>query len=166
MTEPQSNVSNGAKVYLASDHAGFTLKAALAAHLESLNYAVEDVGASSLEPGDDYPDYVTPCAEKVAGDAGSFGIVIGGSGQGEAMAANRVRGVRAAVFYGEPPHPQTDAEGKTLDMITSARVHNDANILSLGARFLTEEAAKHAVEQFLSTPFSKEERHTRRLAKF
>ncbi|HUY62498.1 MAG TPA: RpiB/LacA/LacB family sugar-phosphate isomerase [Candidatus Paceibacterota bacterium] len=154
------------KVYLASDHAGFELKAALVARLAALGYAVEDLGAPALDLADDYPDYVTPCAKRVAGEPGSFGFVIGGSGQGEAMAANRIAGARAAVFYGEPTRPQMDAAGNVLDMIASVRAHNDANILSLGARFLTADEAVRAVERFLAASFSGEERHKRRLAKF
>ncbi len=160
------------KVYFASDHAGFDLKNALIEHVRSLGYGVEDMGASVLDSEDDYPDFITPCARRVAeenaraGEAGARGIIIGGSGQGEAMAANRIAGVRAAVFYGEPPHPQTDAAGAVLDMGTSIRAHNDANVLSLGARFLSQEEAQAAVERFLTTPFSGEERHRRRLAKF
>ncbi|HEX5774397.1 MAG TPA: RpiB/LacA/LacB family sugar-phosphate isomerase [Candidatus Paceibacterota bacterium] len=143
------------KVYLASDHAGFALKQALIPYIGTLGHAAEDMGAHEEVSGDDYPDYVLPCAERVAAEAGSFGIVIGGSGQGEAMAANRVRGARAAVFYGGNPEiPQL------------AREHNDANILSLGARFASEEEAKEAVRAFLATPFSGEERHARRLGKF
>src|SRR5690348_10020019 len=92
------------KVYLAADHAGFALKTALLAHLPTLGYEVEDCGAFSLDPEDDYPDFITACAKKVAsalqnGEA-ARGVVIGGSGQGEAMAANRIPGIRAAVFYG------------------------------------------------------------------
>ena len=154
------------KVYFASDHAGFDLKNALIEHVRSLGYGVEDMGASVLDTADDYPDFITPCARRVAAEQGSFGIIIGGSGQGEAMAANRIAGARAAVFYGEPAHPQTDAGGAVLDMGTSIRAHNDANILSLGARFLLQEDAQAVVSRFLTTPFSGEERHRRRLAKF
>jgi ribose 5-phosphate isomerase B len=154
------------KLYLASDHAGFELKAVLAAHLAELGHAVEDRGAYVLAEGDDYPDYVTPCAEAVAADTESFGIVMGASGQGEAMCANRVQGVRCAVYYGEPSHAQTDATGAALGMIASERAHNNANTLSLGARFISEDDAKRAVEVFLATPFSGDERHVRRLSKF
>ncbi len=154
------------KLYFASDHAGFALKHSLITEAQALGHETEDCGAHALTPGDDYPDFVTPCAEKVAGEPGSFGVVIGGSGQGEAMCANRVRGVRAAVYYGPEPHPQTDADGDTLTMLESERAHNDANILSLGARFLSEEQASDALRVFLKTSFSGEERHVRRLAKF
>lgn len=158
-------------VYFAADHAGFDLKRALLAHVRTLGHEVEDLGATVLNPEDDYPDYVTPLAERVAALPGTFGVIIGGSGQGEAMAANRVRGARAAVFYG--PARVTAAleiEGgqseDAYDAIRLARRHNDANILSIGARFVSGGEADEAVRLFLETPFSGSERHTRRLAKF
>ncbi len=154
------------KLYFASDHAGFELKEKLVTYVRGLGHDVFDVGAHTLSPGDDYPDYVTPCAQKVAAEPGSFGIILGGSGQGEAMCANRVEGIRAAVFYGAAPRPQMDEDGDTLDVISSVRIHNDANILSLGARFVSDDEAREAVRRFLSTPFSGEERHARRIAKF
>lgn len=153
-------------IYLASDHAGFALKEVLKTYLLGLNHRVEDCGAFEEDADDDYPDYVLPCARHVASDEGSFGIIIGASGQGEAMTANRVPGVRTAVYYGPASASQTDANGISLDMIESVRTHNDANILSLGARFLTEEEAKQVVMQFLTTPFSNDERHLRRIRKF
>jgi ribose 5-phosphate isomerase B len=154
------------KLYIAADHGGFALKEALKPHLVSLGYEVEDCGAPSLNTEDDYPDVIRPCAEKVAKDSGSRGIIIGASGQGEAMVANRVQGVRAAVYYGPAQTTQTDSEGFSLDIITSARLHNHANILSLGARFISEEEAKQAVESFLGTAESQDVRHLRRIAKF
>ena len=165
------------KVYFASDHAGYDLKNALVAHVRTLGYEVEDLGAFALDPKDDYPDFITPCARKVAEEAArggaeaARGIIIGGSGQGEAMAANRVPGVRAAVFYG--PMRVTvalDIEGGRsedgYDAVRLPRRHNDANVLSIGARFVSGEEADKAVRIFLETPFSGAERHTRRLAKF
>lgn len=154
------------KVYFASDHAGYTLKCALVAHLRGLGYEIEDMGAHAFDPEDDFPDFITPLARAVAADPEARGVILGGSGQGEAMCANRVPGVRAAVFYGEPLRPQTDASGERLDLITSTRSHNNANVLSLGARFLEEEEAKRAVAVWLSAPFSASPRHVRRLAKF
>lgn len=154
------------RIYIAADHAGFALKAALVPELSALGHDVEDCGAYAENPTDDYPDFILPCAKKVAGDPGSFGIVIGASGQGEAMAANRVPGARCAVYYGEPSGVQTDADGATLGMIASSRAHNDATILALGARFLTFAQAKDAVLLFLATPFSGAERHVRRIGKF
>ncbi len=143
------------KVFLASDHAGYSLKEELVAFVVSLGYEVEDMGPFALDEGDDYPDFITPCAKKVASTADSFGVVLGGSGQGEAMAANRTKDVRAAVFY-----------GGSLDIVRLSREHNDANVLSLGARFLTVTEAQTAVKLFLSTSFSGEESHARRIAKF
>lgn len=143
------------RVYLAADHAGFALKGVLLEMLRAEGHEAVDLGASALDSADDYPDYIMPLAERVAADPSAFGIVLGGSGQGEAMAANRIKGARAAVFY-----------GGTRDIVRLAREHNDANILSLGARFVSEDEAREAVRIFLATPFSGEERHTRRIAKF
>ena len=141
------------RVVLASDHAGFALKGDLAAWLKTEGHEVEDMGPHELDPNDDYPTYIMPLAEKVAQDKDLLGIVIGHSGQGEAIAANRVPGARAAVFYGGPD-----------EIVTLSRQHNGANILSLGAHFVDTEAAKRAVDLWLSTPFSGEERHVRRIA--
>jgi len=153
------------RIFIAADHAGFALKEALKPFLTGLGHEVKDCGADTLVEGDDYPDIVTPCARKVAEEKGGIGVVIGASGQGEAMAVNRIPGIRAAVYYGEAAHAQQDAGGQTLGLLASARMHNDANILSLGARFLSEEEAKEAVRTFLETPFSGEERHVRRIEK-
>lgn len=142
-------------IYLASDHAGFVLKEKIKKILSEAGHVVKDFGALSYDPADDYPDFVRPAAEAVAKDPDSRGVVLGGSGQGEAMVANRVKGVRAAVYYG----------GST-DIIKLSREHNDANVLSLGARFLSNEEALKAVKLWLETPFSEEERHARRVAKF
>ncbi len=163
-------------IFIASDHAGFALKHALAVHLRTSGYKVEDVGAHALNPEDDYPDFMTPCARKVAEENARVadsarGIVIGGSGQGEAMCANRVPGIRAAVFYG--PMRVTaalDIEGGRsedgYDAVRLPRRHNNANILSIGARFVSGDEASKAVRIFLETPFSNSPRHARRLAKF
>lgn len=141
------------------------MKSALIAFVQGLGHDTEDCGPSSFSDGDDYPDYVLPAARKVANDQGSFGIVIGASGQGEAMAANRVAGVRAAVFYGDTFGAQEDADGNPLNLLQSVRAHNDANVLSIGARFVSEDAAKVAVRMFLGTEFSGDERHIRRIKK-
>jgi ribose 5-phosphate isomerase B len=143
------------KVYFAADHAGFALKNVLVERVRALGYEAVDMGATVLDADDDYPDFVTPCAERVAGEQGVFGVVLGKSGQGEAMVANRIKGIRAAVYYG----------GNT-ELPTLAREHNDANILSLGAGFITEEEAFAAVKAFLGAQFSNDERHARRIAKF
>mgnify|MGYP003395523589 CR=1 FL=1 len=142
-------------VYFASDHAGFELKSRLIEHVKEMGHEVKDFGAHSFSAEDDYPDFVTPCAEAVAADKSSFGIILGASGQGEAMCANRIKGVRASVFWG----------GATA-LVALTREHNDANILSLGARFIAEEDAYAAVDLFLATPFSNAERHVRRIEKF
>jgi ribose 5-phosphate isomerase B len=160
------------KVFIASDHAGFALKQTLIPYIQSLNHEVEDLGANSFEPDDDYPLLIMPCAEAVVQSQGAaLGIIIGSSGQGEAMVANRVPTIRAAVFYGEGKGTETvDVQGAPaqngLDIVRMARMHNCANILSLGARFINEDLAKKAVEVFLSTPFSTEERHQRRIAEY
>ena len=159
------------KVYFASDHAGFALKNALIEYVRTLGCEVEDRGAFSYDVDDDYPDFITPLAKKVASSPSTRGIIIGGSGQGEAMCANRVEGVRAAVFYG--PRRVTEAldiEGSRsedgYDVVRLPRLHNDANILSVGARFVSGEEAEEAVRIFLETPFSSSPRHARRIAKF
>lgn len=145
-------------IYIASDHAGFELKEKLKIFLKELGYEIEDFGNFVYDENDDYPDFVRQVADVVAKNSGqSRGIVIGGSGQGEAMVANRINGIRAAVYYGEP---KTD-----FGLIRLSREHNDANILSLGARFLTEEEAKNAVKLWLETKFTNEERHIRRIKK-
>jgi ribose 5-phosphate isomerase B len=142
-------------IYLASDHAGFELKKQIGEFLKEMNLDFEDVGPHTYDAQDDYPDFIIPAAEKVAEKPmENKGIVLGGSGQGEALAANKVKGVRAALYYG----------GST-DIITLSRVHNNANILSLGARFLTMDEIKEVIKLWLATDFTEEERHARRLDK-
>lgn len=143
------------KILIASDHAGFELKGKLFAMLKGMEIDVEDMGASVLDPKDDFPDFVANVGRRVSADSENVkGIVIGGSGQGEAISANRFPHVRAAVFYGGPE-----------EIVRLSREHNDANVLSLGARFMDFEQAKHAVELWIATPFSNDERHVRRIAK-
>lgn len=159
------------RVYFAADHAGLRMKDALLVAVEGMGHDVQDLGAHSLDANDDYPDYVTPLAQKVAGEEGSFGIVCAGSGQGEAMCANRVKGARAAVCYAlVPANEALDTEGAHSedghDVVRLARHHNDANILSIGSRFLSLTEVTEAVRTFLDTPFSGDERHARRIAKF
>lgn len=141
------------KIYLASDHAGVELKQFLIGTLTEAGHEPVDMGASTIVPDDDYPDLIIPCARKVVKD-GALGIVIGGSGQGEAIAANRIKGARAIVWY-----------GGTLDVVRLGREHNNANILSLGARLISETEADAAATLFINTSFSREERHMRRIAK-
>ncbi|MDO8481778.1 MAG: RpiB/LacA/LacB family sugar-phosphate isomerase [bacterium] len=155
------------QIYLSADHGGFELKNALALFLEvDLGHTVEDCGADTFQSDDDYPEIIARAARKLSEDvrAGrdSRAIVIGASGQGEAIVANRFKGVRCALYYG-PAGEQKDMSGKKLDMILSAREHNNANALSLGARFLTVEEAKNVVKKWLETSFSGEERHARRI---
>ena len=142
-------------IYLATDHAGFELKEKIKAWLSENGYDVEDFGAYSLDADDDYPDFVSKAAEAVSQHPDHRAIVLGGSGQGEAMVANRYPGVRAAVFY-----------GGSDDIILLSRSHNNANILSLGARFVAGDEALRVVKLWLATPFSDEERHERRIDKF
>ena len=159
------------KVYFAADHAGFNLKNALLEHVRTLGYDVEDLGAHELNSADDYPEYALALAHTLVENQGSRGILTCGTGEGEAMAANRVRGVRATVFYG--PRRATEAlnvEGEHskdgFDIVRLARKHNNANVLAIGARFVSPSEADEAVRIFLETPFSDSPRHARRLAKF
>lgn len=157
------------KIYIGSDHAGFELKEKLRKFLEEKNYAVEDKGAFELNPEDDFPDFVRPVAKAVAGDLVSFGVVVGGSGQGEAICANRIKGSRTIVFYGpRAPIKAADINGRIssdpYEIIKLGRMHNNANILSIGTRFVTEEEAKKAVEIFLNTEFEGG-RHSARIEK-
>lgn len=142
------------KIYFAGDHAGFELKKDLLEFVKELGHEAIDLGPLSYDPQDDYPDYVIPFAKKVASEPESRGILTAASGQGEVVAANRIKGVRAVVYY-----------GGTLDVVYKTREHNDANVLSVGARFASLKEAKEAVRIFLDTSFSNDERHVRRLKK-
>ncbi len=145
----------GITLYFASDHAGFEMKKELLHYARDLGYVSEDCGAFEYDETDDYPDFVKKAAEIVSNDpSGSKAIILGGSGQGEDMVADKFPNIRSAVYYGGP-----------LEIIKLSREHNDANVLSLGARFITLEEAKKAVELWLETPFSGEERHQRRIDK-
>lgn len=141
----------GMRVYLGSDHAGFELKAVLAARLAEAGHQVTDCGPDSYQPDDDYPPFCIDTAQRVVADPGSLGVVIGGSGNGEQIAANKVTGVRAALGY-------------DLQTATLARQHNDANVLGLGARMHEPDQAVAIVTAFLDTPFSEDPRHVRRIA--
>ncbi len=142
-------------IHIAADHVGFDLKEQLKKYITELGHTVVDHGAFSLDQNDDYPDFVTPCAEAVAADETNRGVVIGGSGQGEAMDANRISGIRATEYY-----------GGDVEIVRISREHNNANVLSLGARFMSEEEAKLAVKVFLETEFSSDPRHERRIEEF
>ena len=139
------------RVHLGSDHAGLDLKTHLAGHLTASGYEVVDHGPMEYDPVDDYPPFVLRAALAVVNDGGSLGVVIGGSGNGEQMAANKVRGVRAALAWND-------------DTAGLSREHNDANVVSVGARMHTLDEATGLVERFLTTPFSGDERHARRIA--
>ena len=139
------------RVYLGSDHAGFELKARLIEHLPTLGHEPVDCGAHTLDPEDDYPAPCITAASRTVADPGSLGVVIGGSGNGEQIAANKVRGVRAALAWSE-------------ETARLAREHNDANVISIGARNHPEADALRFVDIFLATPFSQGERHKRRIA--
>ncbi|MEV4255429.1 ribose-5-phosphate isomerase [Spirillospora sp. NPDC049652] len=138
------------RVFLGSDHAGYELKEHLVAWLKSNGHEPVDCGAFVYDAVDDYPPFVLRAAERTVAEPGSLGIVIGGSGNGEAIAANKVKGARAALVFSD-------------DTARLAREHNDANIISLGARQYSVEDATRFVELFLDTPYSKEPRHTRRI---
>lgn len=140
------------KVYFASDHAGYEMKNALIEYVRSLGYEVKDIGPYEYNPNDDYPMTINPLAEIISKETNSFGIILGGSGQGEAMVANRHEGVRAIEYYGE-----------NKEIISLGREHNNANVLSLAARFISIDEAKEVVKLFLTTPFSEDERHIRRI---
>ena len=149
----EQKMSNGVNIYIGADHAGFKLKEELKEFLRDLGYDVEDTGAYKFDENDDYPDFIIPVARAVAKNPEhNNGIVIGGSGQGEAMAANRIKGVRAALIY--------DKYSAKM-----SREHNNANIISLGARVLSVRKAKKLVKLWLDTPFSNGERHIRRIKK-
>ncbi len=152
------------KIYIATDHAGFELKEKLVPFLRELGHEVTDKGNLVLDENDDYPDFIAEAVKEVssANNASIRGIVLGGSGQGEAMVANKFPNIRAVVFNGQY-EPKDGSE--VPDEIFLTRSHNDSNILSLGARFINEEIAKRAVREWLDTPFSGEERHARRIKK-
>lgn len=143
------------RIYLGADHAGFELKEKLKSYLIETGYDAEDIGNFVYDEKDDYPDFIRKAADAVAKDPeNNKGIILGGSGQGEAMVANRVKGIRAAVVF-----------NYNEDIIRLSREHNDANVLSLAARFLSEEEAKKIVKLWLETEFLGEERHKRRILK-
>ena len=138
------------RVHLGSDHAGFELKSALRRRLADLGHEAVDHGPAAYDPEDDYPVYVLRAAAAVAAEPGSLGVVIGGSGNGEAIAANKVAGVRCALAWSE-------------ETARLGRLHNDAQVVSVGARMHDEATALGLVETFLATEFSGEARHTRRI---
>lgn len=143
------------KIYLATDHAGFALKEEIKMFLIDNSYEVKDCGAFEEDPQDDYPDFIALAADGVSKNPEvDKAIIFGGSGQGEAIVANKCKGIRAVVYNTE-----------NLELITLSRLHNDANVLSIGARFVSSENAKEAVKLFLETVYTAEERHERRIDK-
>ncbi len=139
------------RVYLGSDHAGYELKQRIVEHLSTLGHEPVDCGPHAYDAEDDYPPFVLLAATRTAADPDSVGIVLGGSGNGEAIAANKVSGIRCALAFSD-------------DTARLSREHNNANCLSLGARMYDEQTALRFVELFLATPFSDEPRHVRRIA--
>ena len=138
------------RVHLGSDHAGFELKQHLVKHLAGAGHEIIDHGPARFDPADDYPPFCLRTAEAVVSDPGSLGIVIGGSGNGEQIAANKVLGVRAGLAW-------------SLQTAQLSRQHNDANVLAIGGRMHSVEEATAFVETFLAEPFSNDERHARRI---
>lgn len=138
------------RVYLGSDHAGFELKAFLVQHLTSLGHDVVDVGPDAFDPDDDYPPFCIETARRVIADSGSLGVVIGGSGNGEQISANKVAGCRAALAW-------------STETARLAREHNDAQVVGVGARMHAPAQAAEIVETFITTPFSGGARHVRRI---
>lgn len=151
------------KIYIGADHAGFGLKEKLIPYLIDLGHEVVDKGAFEYNEEDDYPDFIIPVAREVSQHPNEVrGIIFGGSGQGEAMTANKFNDVRAAVYYGQGHTVVPSEEGSIIRL---SREHNNSNILSLGARFITEEEMQEAVKSWLDTPFIDSERHMRRITK-
>jgi len=140
------------KIYLATDHAAFELKEYVKKGLSEGGYDVEDCGALSFDPHDDYPDIIKIAAQRVAQNPGSFGVVFGKSGTGEAIVANKIKGVRAVIAFNE-------------ENVRLSREHNNANVISIGSQFATNEQAIAFIRLFINTQFSDEERHHRRVEK-
>ena len=138
------------RVHIGSDHAGLELKNSLVEHLKSSGHDVVDHGPHVYDALDDYPVFCIPAAQGVASEEGSFGIVLGGSGNGEQMAANKVKGIRAALVW-------------SVETAKLAREHNDANVIAIGGRMHPIEVCKELIDVFLATPFSHDERHIRRI---
>ncbi len=149
--------SHKPKVYIASDHAGFVMKENLIPFVKKLGYEIVDCGDYKYNESDDFPIFISKAAEAVAmNPEHNIGIILGGSGQGEAIIANRFPNVRAIVYYGQK------GIFKSLDIVKLGREHNDSNVLSLGARLLSISEAKSAVKKWLTTSFSTEPKYTRR----
>jgi ribose 5-phosphate isomerase B len=158
------------KIALSTDHAGLEQTAQLKAFLEEQGHECVSFSPTSFDPQDDYPDFIRPAARAIAAGEAEAGIIMGGSGQGEAMTANRVKGVRCAIYYGPAkPVAAIDADGTAAadyyEIIRLSRQHNNANMLSLAARFVPQTEIEKVVMLWLHTPFENVERHSRRIAK-
>ncbi len=140
-------------IYIASDHAGFELKKNIIAFIKSTGQEIEDMGPFKFDADDDYPDFCYPCAVKVGQNPGSMGIVLGMSGNGEAIVANKAKGVRAVLYYGGHE-----------EIVKLARQHNNANVLSIGAKFISQDEVERAINLFIETGFEAG-RHQRRIDK-
>jgi ribose 5-phosphate isomerase B len=139
------------RIHIGSDHAGLDFKNRIVSHLLAQGHDVVDHGPHTFDALDDYPVFCIPAAIATAAEPGSIGIVLGGSGNGEQMAANKVKGIRAALVWNEAT-------------AIAAREHNDANVIAIGGRMHTEEVALALVDLFLATPFTNDPRHVRRIA--
>ena len=140
------------RIHIGSDHAGLELKGVLVEYLQSKGHDVTDHGPHEYDALDDYPDFCIPAAVATVADSGSLGIVLGGSGNGEQIAANKVRGVRAALAW-------------SIETATLARAHNNANVVGIGGRMHSIEECTAIIDAFIETPFTNEERHIRRINK-
>ena len=140
------------RIHIGSDHAGLELKAALIEHLQGKGHDVKDHGPHEYDVVDDYPDFCIPAAIATVADPASLGIVLGGSGNGEQIAANKVAGVRAALAW-------------SVETAKLARDHNNANVVGIGGRMHSIEECKAIIDAFIETPFSDDERHVRRIGK-
>lgn len=147
------------KIYIGTDHAGFKMKQKIVPWLQNMGYEVVDCGAHHYDEYDDYPDFIAPVSKAVSlNPEHTKGIIFGGSGQGEAIVANRFPNVRAIVYYGKP-------FCSFADIVKLGREHNNANVISIGARFVGISSAKSAIKKWLATPFSWSDRHIRRIKK-
>ncbi len=158
------------RIAVSTDHAGFEALKHLKTWLESEGHVCQDFGPQAFDPADDYPAFIFPAAEAVAKGECEVGIIMGGSGQGEAMAANRIKGVRCTLFYAPAKAKAAiDAEGNTSDdpyeILRLSRQHNHANMLSLSGRFLSLDEMKQAIQVWIQTPYDEAERHSRRVRK-
>ena len=140
------------RIHIGADHAGLELKSALIEHFTAQGHEVKDHGPYEYDALDDYPDFCIPAAEAVISDPGSLGIVIGGSGNGEQIAANKVKGVRAALAW-------------SIETAKLAKQHNNANVISIGGRMHSIDECKAILDAYISEPFSNDERHIRRIDK-